>query len=566
MASSNRTRKGQIQFKHGLAKDVPKRMSVGEPGFAVDTQDLYIGQGSTKPPVNVTGTLKDQLKQLTEGLDNIGTKKFQTDLINIETLEKTGTLFIDTEGFKLVDLKGNILVRLGSDFNTLFESVTAKNINWKDLGLLKVIQGIPTEFYVASTATGDGTGRNKDNKADSIEDVAKYLRNRGCFLDNLVSIYVENGTYYNLDSPVFDGFLGSGKIVIDFAENVVGQYAITIKNNTIPVQIDGTRYNHLSDVGACINSPASLDNLFIVDNSYLKVSGIRSKRIDDKFSGNFASILNNGVISVSNCDIVQYENQYYGNKTFTIYDQNNIGNCTRRLEGSEGVMYYGGYRINPKNSSSLDSLSFVALHNYTSPSTSIGKNSMYLPSVSPGDNPDTGGGEPSDTVVVPPDYVRVILSKRANLTNLHTTLEGEGLYTSPMTDVMGQGYTVDVDGNKYKNHKGHGTIPTEVKDFLADAIEGTISIVLTLHRMNTNHGYAGEIPVPKIKRPSGEYYSEGKGVARDHNISIELPDDIVKAIKDGSMTEIELYSANKDDYALFDTASIRAVCTKIMPI
>ena len=42
MTTGNRTRKGQIQFKHGFARDVPKRMSVAEPGFAVDTLDLYL--------------------------------------------------------------------------------------------------------------------------------------------------------------------------------------------------------------------------------------------------------------------------------------------------------------------------------------------------------------------------------------------------------------------------------------------------------------------------------------------------------------------------------------------
>ena len=129
MTTGNRTRKGQIQFKHGFARDVPKRMSVAEPGFSVDTLDLYIGMGSTKPPVNITGGLKEQIKAVQQQLEEFGTRKFQTDLIDTTTLEKVGSIFIDTEGIKFVDNDGNILIKIGSDFDSVFQSVTATDIN-----------------------------------------------------------------------------------------------------------------------------------------------------------------------------------------------------------------------------------------------------------------------------------------------------------------------------------------------------------------------------------------------------------------------------------------------------
>lgn len=571
MTTGNRTRKGQIQFKHGFARDVPKRMSVAEPGFAVDTLDLYIGMGSTKPPVNITGGLREQIKAVQQQLEEFGTRKFQTDLIDTTTLEKVGSMFIDTEGIKFVDNNGNILIKIGSDFNSVFQSVTATDINWETLQLLRVTKEVPSTLYVAPNATGDGTGRNTSNKADSVEDIVRYIKSFGCYLNKDVTVNIENGDYYNLDKPVFEGLIGNGKITLNFSKEVKGQYAIKAHNNTVILQIDGQRVNHLSDMGAVLDSPKGCNALLIADNATIGVKGIRSKKITDTtFIDTFALVENGGIIYVNNCDVAQYENQYYGNNMFTIHDQNNIGNCTRRLAGTSGVMYYGGYRINPENSNELDSISFVALHKYTSPSTSTGKNSLYVPSASGGGStgPDTGGGEnpKPNPPVTPPEEVRKTVSKVFDLTNLHTTVSGSGLYTSTKTTQMGQGHWVNSSGKAYQNHTGHGTIPTGVKTYVSDAIEGTVEITLTLHRVNTGHGYAGAVPVPKVKRPNGAYYNEGKGVARNSSITLTLPSDIVTAICNGSMTEIQTYSSSQNDYAFFDVASIKVTCTKIIQV
>ena len=324
-------------------------------------------------------------------------------------------------------------------------------------------------------------------------------------------------------------------------------------------------------MGAVLDSPKGCNALLIADNATIKVKGIRSKKITDTtFIDSFALIENGGIIYVNNCDVAQYENQYYGNNMFTIHDQNNIGNCTRRLAGTSGVMYYGGYRINPKNINELDSLSFVALHKYTSPNTSTGKDSLYVPSASGGGStdPGTGGGENPNPnpPVTPPQEVRKTVSKVFDLTNLHTTVSGSGLFTSTKTTQMGQGHWVNSSGKAYQNHTGHGTIPTGVKTYVSDAIEGTVEITLTLHRINTGHGYAGAVPVPKVKRPNGAYYNEGKGVARNSSITLTLPSDIVTAICNGSMTEIQTYSSSQNDYAFFDVASIKVTCTKIIQV
>lgn len=569
MTTGNRTRKGQIQFKHGYAKDVPKRMSVAEPGFAVDTLDLYMGMGSTKPPVNITGGLREQIKTLQQQLQEFGSKKFQTDLIDTTTLEKVGSIFIDTEGIKFVDNNGNILIKIGSDFDSVFQSVTATDINWETLQLLRVTKEVPSTLYVAPNATGDATGRSISNKAGSIEDIARYINSFGCYLDKDVTVKIENGDYYNLDRPVFEGLIGNGKITLDFGREVKGQYAIKACNNTVVLQIEGQRYNHLSDMGAVLDSPKGCNALLVADNATIKVTGIRSKKITDTtFIDTFALVKNGGVIFVNTCDVAQYENLYYGKDMFTIHDQNNIGNCTRRLAGISGVMYYGGYRINPKNSDELDSLSYVALHNYTSPNTSTGKDSLYVPSAGGGGSTDPGGGEnPSpNPPVTPPEEVRKTVSKVFDLTNLHTTVSGSGLVTSTKTKQMGQGHWVNSTGKAYQNHRGHGTIPTEVKTYVSDAVEGTVEISLTLHRVNSGHGYAGAVPVPKVKRPNGAYYNEGKGVARNSNITLNLPSDIVTAICDGSMAEIQTYSSRQDDYAFFDVASIKVTCTKIIQV
>ena len=204
MTVGNRVRKGQIQFKHGNSKDIPKRMSVAEPGFAVDTQDLYMGQGSTKAPVNITGNLRKQIEGVQNQLEEFGTRKFRADLIDTTTMEKSGTIFIDSEGIKFVDLAGNVILRLGSDFDVHFKSATIDNLlNWRSLGFIRATTGVSSNYYVSPKATGDGTGRDKSNYADNIQDVVKHISSFGRYLNKNITIHILGGTYYNVDVSYF---------------------------------------------------------------------------------------------------------------------------------------------------------------------------------------------------------------------------------------------------------------------------------------------------------------------------------------------------------------------------
>jgi hypothetical protein len=44
----------QIQFHRGLKSTLPNG-EIGEPLYAMDTKELFIGMGLDKPPVKVTG-------------------------------------------------------------------------------------------------------------------------------------------------------------------------------------------------------------------------------------------------------------------------------------------------------------------------------------------------------------------------------------------------------------------------------------------------------------------------------------------------------------------------------
>ena len=566
-----RTRKAQIQFKHGYAKDLPKRMTVGEPGYAVDTKDLYIGQGNNEKPYNITGDLKSQIQKLQKTLDDFSTEVFDADLIDSITFEKVGRIVIDKEGLRIVDNDDNIRIEIGSDFETQLEKLSVTSINWKDLGLIKATVDLPKTFYVSPNATGDGTGRNADNKADGITDVIDYIKSNGSHLTDNVTIKVESGDYINFENVVIKGLTGNGSITIDIDPSAFLRARFTVKNSTPVVYLKGGRKNHLGDVGGAIALPFknAYKEILLVENSTVIVDGIRSKVLTEPneyslYTKDFATV-NNGNLTVLNSDVVMFANMYDG-ENFVIHDNNNIGNVTRRLYGTNGVMYTGGYRVKTRSSEEVDAVSYVAITPYTSPKTSTPKGSLFVPQADISDT-DTGGGEtevpPEDIPTPTPETVRKTATKTFTLTDLHTTVWGTGASTSAKTTVMGQGHWVNSSGSSYKNHTGYGTIPiTSLKTFISDAIAGTVEITLTLHRQNTGHGYSGAVPIPKIKLPSGSYYNNGVGVARDKTAKIDLPVELVTSICKGETTQIKISSSKQNDYSFYDEASLTVTCTK----
>lgn len=129
-----------IKIKRGLSKDLPVRMSLGEPAFCTDTGELYIGMGESLPPKKVVDSLnsddfrnnvtlnlstlntktgeleisRNQLQQITNNLvqqmDDILTKTY-TDVLSLNSIVSVPSDVV-SGGFGKCVIKGKTLVNL----------------------------------------------------------------------------------------------------------------------------------------------------------------------------------------------------------------------------------------------------------------------------------------------------------------------------------------------------------------------------------------------------------------------------------------------------------------------
>ena len=81
-------------------------------------------------------------------------------------------------------------------------------------------------------------------------------------------------------------------------------------------------------------------------------------------------------------------------------------------------------------------------------------------------------------------------------------------------------------------------------------------------RVNTSHGYAGEVPSPKIVHNSGTW-SSGVAFARGDTKTITLPSTIVSQLSAGSLSNLQLWAGTStNDYSFYNNVIINVTCTK----
>ena len=86
---------------------------------------------------------------------------------------------------------------------------------------------------------------------------------------------------------------------------------------------------------------------------------------------------------------------------------------------------------------------------------------------------------------------------------------------------------------------------------------------ITMHRLNTSHGYTGSVPVPKFVQLDGNSWSCGVSFARNDIKTIQLPWEVARILIEGHSNNLQLWAGrSKNDYSFYDTVSIRITCEK----
>ena len=437
---------------------------------------------------------------------------------------------LDYEGLSIYNAQGQRKAWFGDDNTAYIDSLSANTIRSRDL--VRYGHSRPTMYYVSTYSTGDGTGRDANNRANSINRVFEYIREQhGAYsvCHNIV-IEVWGGSYY--EDVYIGGWLGSGCIDIYFGTDVVWYGGFTIEENTMPVGLHG-QGNPFSWVGGAIIEGRRNEPI-IVRNSFVHINGFRSRPIQyPEYGSNFVWAQQGSHVVITNCDLVKYWSIATGRYGY-VHMEDCCGDIAQTLN-----QFWSSTFISKGVYTPLLWNGFGTYWNTHYDWTDNGHNSTWIP-------------KNTAPPVVTPTYQW--FENTFSLTNLRTVPEGSGSGTSSRSGEWGQG-----KWGSYKPHRGYANV--NASGWCSGG--RNFSAYLTLTRSSSGHGYAGAVPVPKIKRPDGSFWSCGVAFARGATHTFQLPSDIANAIANGSMTTLEMWAGTStNDYSFYNSGSVRIVCEK----
>ena len=471
-----------------------------------------------------------------EGVTNIdrdGIKVFMSDGEGPQ-----GYTVLNYQGIEIFDSKNNRKAFFGENdagFIDKLESddVQAPNITKKYSG------GIT--LFVASNATGDGSGKDSSNKCGGIQRAIQLLKIKyGDYISGDVSISVDNGEY--AEDINISGFCGNGQIRINLGLSSKINGTWVISSNTKHVIIYGGRTNNNVNNGAeliCSLSDNNSQHIY-VSNSVVYISGIRAiNKLGNKYNASFVKSHYGGNVYIYTSDISRY---YYGVWT-------ELGSFAT-IANSRGFTNYPGIARHG-STSKFDTCPKGVQNSWGDygGEVKIISSGSYLPSLY---DPDLETSTPP-----PPDITWKWVESTFSASSIKTVTEGSGSITSGKNDSWGQGKY-----STYKPHRGFAEFGNAPSDWAKSGRNWTINLTMT--RLNTSHGSAGAVPKPQIKEPNGNFWNSNIAYARGDTKTIALPSTIVSAIAQGSMKTLEMWAQidQISQYSFFNNVSITIKCEK----
>ncbi|MGL5764115.1 MAG: phage tail spike protein [Sarcina sp.] len=452
------------------------------------------------------------------------------------------------DGFEIFDNKNIRKAHFGQDDSAYIQRLKCNNI--ENEYLIKKAKNIPNDFFVSVNGTGDGTGRDVNNKSNSVNSVLVYIEQKyGRYLNwQNINIWIDPGNY--TENIRIIGWLGVGNINIYMNDGTTFFGYHHILENTTPVFFRGSpNFNTWGNVGAKFYLRGS-DTVFRVRNSNCTIYAIRG--IKEGFNTSYANW--NGYTNVFayyefgatgyayNCDVVGFNNLVRAHQGSVVGAMNNKGHCKFFAYASQGsLINVQGYISQCQNIAAEDNAGWVKLISGTT------TNSTWYPKQE----------KPADPVPPPPPPPPsfIWVESTFSASNLRTVTEGSGSSTSNRIGQWGQGYW-----GSYQAHRGYADLGNNPSSWCSGGRNFTGWITL---RRITSGGYNGEVPKPQIKRPNGTFWDCGVAFAHGQTKTIQLPSDITSAIANGSMKQLEMWAGrNQNQYAFFDMTSIKIKCEK----
>lgn len=405
------------------------------------------------------------------------------------------------------------------------------------------LNGCPSDWYIGKTATGDKTGRDQNNKADSLSTVLRNVKNYGTKFDAKLTIHIEDGCVINEKGLVLQDCMGT-VISLKLGANVVincESFSIEDLSSRIFIEyvsdkrlVGGDITQSVYNKYPIINSTSDDSVISVRHVDYIEVRGVRFEGVEGA----------TGIKALAGTNLVVDDCDFFGvDQCLKADGSSNVslgwcsGNVDKLASIYNGSILTTSRRI-PKYSS--EEMVYVA------------ENAIFIKSQysyvqydtlhsSSGSSPGGTGGNGTnlnDVFSIP-------------TSNLYTMVEGTGKVTSARKGYTGQG--------KYKTlkaHRGYIKLPiASIQSVMANKKSYTLKLKLT--RLNTEHGYNSKTPHPIFRATGGsagatDYWDSNVKFARGETQTLTLPTSIVQAIEKGADT-LELWASSNQEqqYAFF---------------
>nr|DAY75382.1 MAG TPA: tail protein [Caudoviricetes sp.] len=507
-------------------------------GTFIDARNLSVTDGNG----NVTFSVgSDAIVRMIQGLIDISDEGIR---INLEDSENNivGYVVYDGQGVQIFTNDDEPISSFHREGSYAEKFVTDRLI-CPAVVQVADLNGCPLDWYIGNTATGDRTGRDQNNKADSLSTVLRNIKNYGTKFDAKLTIHVEDGCVINEKGLVIQDMMGTvfrlelgANVVInceyfnieDLSSRIFIEYVSD--KRLVGGEITQADYNKYP----IINSTSDDSVISVRHVDYIEIRGIRFEGVEGA----------TGIKGLAGTNLVVDDCDFFGvDQCLKADGSSNVslgwcsGNVDKLASIYNGSILTTSRRI-PKYSS--EEMVYVA------------ENAIFIKSQysyvqydtlhsSSGSSPGGTGGNGTnlnDVFSIP-------------TSNLYTMVEGTGKVTSARKGYTGQG--------KYKNlkaHRGYIKLPiTSIQSVMANKKSYTLKLKLT--RLNTEHGYNSKTPHPIFRATGGsagatDYWDSNVRFARGETQTLTLPTSIVQAIEKGADT-LELWASSNQEqqYAFF---------------
>lgn len=521
-------------------------------GTYIDARNLTVTDGNGDTTLSVSSDGEISIK---EGLIQLNQDGIAVNHTNQENTEIAKTV-MDEEGFRILDRNGNELADIGSQ-GSHFANLSVDG-DFRHYPTAQIIDRQPNwnaDYYVAKIATGDGTGRNEENKADSLQTVFGYMKSQGCMFFNKLTINIEAGVRIR-EKIVLRDFHGT-LMQISLGKDAVLRLkeGSAIEDNYCRIQFYGdTNTNILDDdtTSEKINKLPCIEvegnnGIRLASSSYVQFGWMRLRGKDN--NSYFANLYTGANLHVVSCDISNVKAPAYVDSTSRFTISYCRGNVEKLAYAVGGAMISKSVQV-PKH---------------------INDSEIYYPAV------DLSGGLAGQLI----QYDTLFQDTYSNDTDTntmrifpaikqYTEREGEGTDdTANLLNLVGQGKFSE----EYKSLHGYAIFAEMVSkdtikaDTLPEFAESRESYKIYIRMTRADNNTTAPIPRARFQLENGEYTAfykldpltspingDGSGQITDYNATEdrELPAELADKLVKFGIYSIEFQGDTVEEYLIVD--------------